>query len=169
MKPIATLNFVNYNLILSNIHYFSTYIQQFATLYIQIFLYFSDIRKAKNGNNLIYFLIVIAEENQKMRITFQQLHAPMYLLYLCLATNTTHQGCPKFLASQFPNSTLQFSPKAECIPSFRSLSQHFTTSLEAQRCPPVAIFRGKQYKPTGFGGCNKTQTQGPETWFTFRF
>ena len=52
--------------------------------------------------------------------------------------------CPKFLASHF-QIPLEFGPKSECIPSFRSLNQHFTTSPEAPRCPPEAILRGKQY------------------------
>ena len=39
---------------------------------------------------------------------------------------------------------LEIGPNRECIPSFGSLGQRFTTSPEAQRRPPEAILRGKQ-------------------------
>ena len=39
---------------------------------------------------------------------------------------------------------LEIGPNRECIPSFGSLGQRFTTSPEARRRPPEAILRGKQ-------------------------
>ena len=50
----------------------------------------------------------------------------------------------KNFGTKISSSNLEFGPNHECVPSWESLSQCFTTSQEARRCPPKAILRGKQ-------------------------